>query len=728
MKKSENPFYRLLGVESSRPHHYKLLGISRAADEKQVEIAARDRLKQVAMADTELSFDQRSVVVKAIEKAVAVLKDPDKRKAYDLKMERAEAIAKSKKEGAEGGRRSGDEAFGYTENDLLPPPLPGAQGGSDQTTSSQTGPTESNVAKQVAKPIDMKAEGDIPLAVPLADTEEAESEKSAAEKPADKGAADDPIDWRNADGYDPVSGRKNKDKNVGGNLRVRRRGSARRKRSMLVPLMSMFFFVVGVGGIIYFLFAYMEMYGGSQDVVQPSDVGDAVAKNVGGDVVDPVDGGEPQKEAKGTGGNAGQKGADSKGNDSDDAAKRDAAKRDGAKDDGAKDDGAKDDGAKDGMDGGDGPAEPEPPKTEMRGLSFAEKARFRRLMQRADRNLFQRNFDGAAEAGGQASELFESILSDGQGATLNREAKKMQELALALDTLTGNLRGFWQQVETSGKENDGDIAIREDFITVVEASDDYIIIRRRGSNLRYKYLELPAGLAMALGESGAQEDVPQWNIQKAAFYAVNRQVDLKYRDRAMEFVLLAERDGHDMAYMRNYLAFDWTDVGRPEGSPEQLDRAVQKKLIREMKEEWEIANRIDSLAADECEESLSRLLSEMDQFKEDEDSKRAAICELSRLLAVQAGLVDLALELVDEQRVWAQFDVMELKVETMNDLAGQKLNSANARLCVESYLRFRAADLGDVAAGTKIRKLHDRMTELATREGFSDLVRNLAQL
>ena len=125
MKKSKNPFYRLLGVKSSRPHHYKLLGVPRSADVKQVELAAQARLEQLNAGDPGQDPAQMEKVVAAIEKARSVLVDPDRRKAYDLKMDGAAANSKSNRETSNRGEPSvGRQA--YSQDDLLPPQSPGS--------------------------------------------------------------------------------------------------------------------------------------------------------------------------------------------------------------------------------------------------------------------------------------------------------------------------------------------------------------------------------------------------------------------------------------------------------------------------------------------------------------------------------------------------------------------------------------------------------------------------
>ena len=334
----------------------------------------------------------------------------------------------------------------------------------------------------------------------------------------------------------------------------------------------------------------------------------------------------------------------------------------------------------------------------------------------------------AAEAGRQAKAIIEG---DPVDENLSDESRELIELASAVEKMSDNLQGFWDQVIASGKENDGDIAIDNSgqrFITVVDTGDDYIIIRSSGENLRYRYLEMPAGLAMDLAESGEKEDVPTWNIQKATFYAVNRRVDLKYRDRALTCIALAEQDGHDLGYLRDYLKTDLEKIGSPASPVRLLDQDRLQSQIRDLKKEFELPSRLASLSPQECETVSKRMASEMDLLDQSENLKRNAMCEMIRQLAVQGGNVDLALESVEEQRVWAKFDVVDLKVETLNELAGQTLDSPNARLCVDSYVRFRKSSQADVVAGTKLRKLHKRLEELCKEHSFSDLIRRLGQI
>ncbi|MCH2183440.1 MAG: hypothetical protein MK108_15685, partial [Mariniblastus sp.] len=378
--------------------------------------------------------------------------------------------------------------------------------------------------------------------------------------------------------------------------------------------------------------------------------------------------------------------------------------------------------------GTDDPEKPQMDRPEARRLRFAEKAKFRRLIQRADRNLYQRNLELASETARQAGDL---LAGDPEASSLDDEGQELVELAASVVKMSENLQGFWQQVMTSGRENDGDIPVDdsgERFVTVVESGQDYIIIRSAGTNLRYRYREMPAGLAMYLADSGEKEDVPTWNIQKATFYAVNRRVDLKYGDRALTFILAAEQDGHDLGYLRDYLRFDFNEIGRPAAPLPAREASRLQSEVRELKKLLEIPSRIGALSVEECVTLSGAASAKMDDLAEDQNLQRAAIGEIIRQLAIQAGDVDLALESVSEQRCWVKFDTIDLTVETLNDLSGRELDRENARLCIDSYLRFRKSSQNDVAAGSKIRKLHQRLDALAKEAGFDDLARQLGQL
>ena len=246
MKKSKNPFYRLLGIKSSRPHHYKLLGVPRSADVKQIELAAQARLEQLKAGDPDQDAAQLEKVVAAIEKARSVLGDPDRRKAYDLKLD---AAASSKSNHQTSNRREPSVARQtYSQDDLLPPQLPGSS-----VESSEADEQETDKTPAVAQPIDVADPSNIPLAVPL----------SSPTEPKDKRPSDLEPGGRAGGDYDPVSGLKHK-RPFSGKFKVRPKGKRGGKRSMMLPLVSMFFFVVGVAGLLFFLFKYMEMNGETQ--------------------------------------------------------------------------------------------------------------------------------------------------------------------------------------------------------------------------------------------------------------------------------------------------------------------------------------------------------------------------------------------------------------------------------------------------------------------------------
>ncbi|MCH2183771.1 MAG: J domain-containing protein, partial [Mariniblastus sp.] len=270
MKKQKNPFYRWLGIRSTRPHHYKLLGVPRSADTKQIQLAAQARLERLRSAETDDDESGLNQVKDAVEKAIVVLSDPERRKAYDLKLEaaaqkRAEPPTDPPSPSSGGGQT-------YTQDDLLPPktsqPTEGAADEADPDVAGRDqGSDESPVA--VAQPVEVKPEGHIPLAVPL-QAAAAEPESSPSSQGEDGSSGADPLRGEAHD-YEQFSQSRKKGPSSG-KFRIRSRGGRRGKRSLMVPLVSMFFFVVGIAGLLYFLFAYLEMNGGAPMTADGSNV------------------------------------------------------------------------------------------------------------------------------------------------------------------------------------------------------------------------------------------------------------------------------------------------------------------------------------------------------------------------------------------------------------------------------------------------------------------------
>ena len=742
MTSSKNPFYQWLGISARRPNYYKLLGVPRSADRKQIKLAAQARLGQLQAVDSGEDAAGLKQVQAAVEKALRVLSDPKRRKEYDQKLEAAEQKRAGQK-GEPKADRTGPRRAGpnYSQDDLLPPTSSKADGPREpdnRPPGAEPSPTavDTPVAQPVAQPVETKPDGPIPMAVPLQAPTESPSQPPSPPQ-AENESVGSGTSWRDSDDYDPISGLKKKNA-LSGKFRVRSRGKRQGKRSIMVPLLSMFFFVVGIAGLLYFLFAYLEMNGGAIMTADGPNVtagdgqlGGETGGETGGapgdegkDNSDPADQGSespevPPNDSKSEGAKPAEKVAGVNGAD---AGKPGDTEQPPPKTDDGSSQMPKD--AKD----TDEPSEPEDRTAEPRSLNFQEKAQFRRLIQRADRKLYQRDLESALETARQAAALLEP---GPEAGPLDEEGQALGEMGRSVVKMSENLQGFWQQVIQSGRENDGDIPIGDDgdrFVTVVESGDDYIIIRSAGANLRYLYREMPAGLAMDLADSGKKEDVPTWNVQKATFYAVYRRVDLKYGDRALEFIRSAEQDGHELGYLRQYLRGDFSAIGRPTAPVRELAGERLQREVRDLKKSLDIPSRVRALSPPECAKLAAAAEVEMDRLPEEQNLQRAAICEIIRELAVQAGDTDLALESITEQRFWAKVDTLDLTVETLNDLAGQKLDRQNARLCIDSYLRFRKSSQDDVAAGSKIRKLHQRIETLAKEAGLTDLSRQLAQI
>ncbi|MCH2180184.1 MAG: J domain-containing protein [Mariniblastus sp.] len=715
MAKSKNAILKALGIQSRRPHYYQLLGISRFADLEQVQQAVEDRLRQLGAEGADLEAPEMKSVVEAIKKAGATLSDTDQRAVYDAKFDRALAKANNPN-GAD--NKGALDAPGM--EDMLPPKARTNADAEDGNTRPAA----------VAQPIKMDGDSTIPMAIPLGEVKQSEP------------SIEDEMNFSEPSigGLESLG----KSESLSGRFKVRSKvrskSKSRTTSSLIMPLTSMFFFVVGVSGLLYFVFQYMDR---EQNRVGTLPT-DAVATKSGDRDADPttvlsqsavmdepaVE--EPPKVVRQRSNLGPDKNPLSDPITTDVMADSDnqmsqvpSQKDEDSPNEKLLDTKPLERPMVESASVANEPSDESVNKPSSTPLTFGENAAFRRLLQRADRQLFQRNTELAAQAGRQAQEL---LGPDAAVQSSESERGRLFQLAAAVVEMSGDLEGFWEEVKASGKSNDGDISIRETFASVVEAADDYIIIRSAGENLRFAYMELPAGLAMALAESTDKEDVPTWNIYKAAFYAANRNVDLKYRDRAFDCLLIAEESGHDMGYLRTYLSTNVASIGRPDTPSEGLSEAVQSDEVRAVKKDLGMPSSLESLSKDECLSWVDRLDEQMIGMPADKTQERATLCELNRLLAIQAGQVDLALESLQEERVWARVDLVNESVETFNQLIQSDLDRSNSRLCIEAYLRFLRSNLGDLAQGSKLRKLQKRMAESATKNGFTDLSRELARM
>jgi len=172
--------------------------------------------------------------------------------------------------------------------------------------------------------------------------------------------------------------------------------------------------------------------------------------------------------------------------------------------------------------------------------------RVRRDMDRAYRGLYRRELQEAKKSWQSANAVLGEA-KQSEAAQFVPEQQAFTDRVVDFEKLMSPVDGFWEQVRKSADSIPGgqEIVIGSQRLGFVEAKPQSIIIRRSGASIEYQYSFCPPGLAVAIAEQEAVEDIPTWNIQKAAFYIVDQLSGLDHSRRINEFLEIAEEAGHD---------------------------------------------------------------------------------------------------------------------------------------------------------------------------------------
>ena len=504
-----------------------------------------------------------------------------------------------------------------------PEPVPVAQPAAGIPSTEPVGSMPAEVAEKVAPQIPMAVPIQAVLPPPLA----ADQRREADPVPVDfslTNASKDPTD-----------------------LSINKRKFKRKKSSWWVPTFCLVLCLGGIGGLVYLVTNYETIIGKRITVTpitedpleKPGVANESTIENVPGeDEVDPAN-----NDPRVIPGNL--SGSGPAGDDSSDKPARENAKRE--------------------------------------KLDFEQLVRFRRHLETARRAMYRRDATTAQNEVRNAQALFTRF--ERGDIVLDESQALLQQVADAADEIKSLVEGFWQQVISSAVEIPAGqlIEVAGKTLGFVEGNQDFVILRIDGTNATINYESLAPGIAMALAEQGAKPDLPTFRMQQAAFYAVHSSLDPKYRERAIEFANEAADDGHDPEPIKQFVNFDLTAVGVPEARIAQPPAAEMKEKIPKLMVQLGIVNfrkMRPEQAANAVELTLQAALASHDQLE------KAMSFEVAYMLAVKAGDVREVVDVLDEYRVWVDFNYAERVQQSLLDVAKQRLDERKARLLLNAMI------------------------------------------
>ena len=368
----------------------------------------------------------------------------------------------------------------------------------------------------------------------------------------------------------------------------------------------------------------------------------------------------------------------------------------------------------------------QPPEPEGRVLSLDQSQLFvlRKDIERGYRSLFRREFDVAEKCFGSASEVLDSVIQR-ETDQLVPDQQSLADRVHDFKKLKMNIAGFWSQVKMSAASlsASAQIVVGTQKAAFVESKPESVILRRMGTNIEYDYSFCPPGLAMAIAELGAIEDIPTWNMQKAAFATIDQMGGRNHSSMIDRFIGVAEDAGHDCSYLLRLNPLDLDGVGRPQNKLEPGKKSDLHSAVEQFRkqEDYREPKKLDG-------ETALKLAEILFSRKDNDASQRLAVLEEVRLLAIQAGSASLAEDAIYELDVFGKIDPTKITFVTFEEISKQKLKSTQARNLVERSIVFLNSEPGESAKPNRRKRLKERLFRHAELYEMEDALRRLEQI
>ncbi len=660
---SFNPYHAWLGLKPQikNPHHFQLLGLpSSVSDPREIRRAALARLELLNQVDPGEHASLLDALRKKIALASKVLSNPESRVTYTRKL--LEVAGKQQRKSAAAPREN--------DSDSQPVPLPVAKPDREYDAAPSESPPSDLSTPGI--PTDPGA-GDpmvIPLAVPISDASMPLLETSVAIPLENTPQVTEP---------EPV----------------RIRPLARKKKSLLLPIMSLLFFAIGITGLVLLTVNFNAIFG-RPDSSTVLPVLPAIPPHTG-DAEAPADINLPNTSAIPAGENENETRSES---------------------------------VTSNIEPNELSLQEDP--AGMIDVSFNDEIRLRRRVSAARRRLLNRKPDAAmkliADAEAIVGQLNEAGPPKGQASSKHQFLFGQIQATKDVNLL---LSGFWDQVYNSSQQLGGgqQIKVGETYVALISVTNTNVRIKTSGTTVDYRFQDIPSALAIAMAEAVDRDDQPLWRMQKAALYAVHSEEDSVYRQNALDLVVQSEADNHNGTAIRNFLDFDPKKYGIPAEPINTGNSANQlRQRVDEIRASLRISDDQRQLDKDSAHVAIAKAERMLDSVEGENALERAAILRLLQDLAVVAGEVDLAFEYAQESTIW------DLKMEEVDQiailtqLADAKLEQENARRWVQMCLAECKRKELSSSNREKVQALLSKAKNLAETEGMADLLVSIKRL
>lgn len=715
-----NPYKQWLGLNTQylKPHYFELFDLSPALKDQEevtqiVDAAAKRCLKLLAQVPAGENDELLEEIQERVLRAQKVLSNPKTRLAYSEQLqsktrERSTSISPkpdpslnppSKKRAGRGKPNPAVDSPGRNRKSPSPEEIV-------SPTSIPTSNVNSTMPPIAAKPVAVPPQTGLPMAIPLA--------RPLPQEPVE---SDDPSS--------PIPG----DLKI--NRVIRRRRSS--KKFAVLVLVLMFAMLAGGTYLIIQNWSVFENLGGLANAKDPASAG----TTAGG----PTDDGLGVKPIGSPSDASGEPDVDSRPLPRVDLNKLDELDEDAIRESDLEDKMANREGGDaiklEGMDSdveskdkdleekegmpGDDKSLKEPVLVKFDDL---QRAQYERYLNRARHSLFRRD-RGRAKRAIENAQGIKNAVSLEAGSVFVKEQLETAGLVDEFVEIFDLCDGFWAQVISSstGILGGQELEVSNQIISLVESDQDKVVVRNAGSNITYEYSFLPPQLAVVLAKQGSIKDIPTWNKQLAAFYAVN-QVDGKdYRTQIERLLRESEDAGHSCDGIRHFSSFDFNSLGKVQRKVRFPNKKAQQEGILSFRaeQEYESVSDLSSGRAVMAAQALE------DQLTNDV-AQDVIFLEEIRKLGMRSGDAGTVVDAIRELGNLSEVNISNLLCESYLEMADSELSVSQRRSLMEVAIPYLKSELGKKSKIKPRQQLVGALMKLAQVYGMADAARRLNQV
>jgi hypothetical protein len=352
-------------------------------------------------------------------------------------------------------------------------------------------------------------------------------------------------------------------------------------------------------------------------------------------------------------------------------------------------------------------------------------SKIRRHLQRATRSIERHELDVASTAIDYANSVRAEVAVE-PNSHFDSEQAPVARLVEETKEIHDLVEGFWEQVVASCQDIPGsqEIEASGQKIAYLDADESQVIVRHAGSNVTYEYEFCPPSLAVALATQGAIADIPTWDKQLAAFYAVDQVANGKDHHKKIDKLLSeAESAGHDCDGIRNFASFSFDEIGVPDKKIEMPNKREFKTIIAEFRKENQYEN------PDKVSPGTGIMIADLLlQIDSPNFEQHVALLEESRRIGVQIGEASYAEDAIIELSKYADIDEANLTCDSFLQIAKSQLTSRKRRMLCERAISFLKSDLAGEAKLRTRQSLAKKISEFASAYNMVDISRRINQI